>query len=693
MVTAGRISVLPDDVIDQIAAGEVVDRPASVVKELVENALDAKARHITVEIERGGKALIRVIDDGIGMSPAEARLALGRHATSKLRRLDDLFSLDTMGFRGEALPSIASVSSLTLTTRSRDSQAGTRLVVEAGRLVDQSEIGAAVGTVIEIRDLLGNVPARLKFLKGDPTETAHVSEVVSKLAMAHPGVHVQLRSGGRKSIDAPPHPSGFERARCLLGARFSGRLHPAQGEENRVVIEAYLAAPELAQSTARGLQLYVGRRAVRDRGLLHAVVMGYGELIPKGRYPVAVLFVDVPADTVDVNVHPQKLEVRFADAQEVYAAVRHTVARAVAGAPWLDQAAGGEASPVRMEAIASAAPLPRASEVALGYARHRERMLLPLGAGGRPAAPWRAPEAAHGSRVSEPAVRDGGARPVPAGEARGVAAAGPEGADPVPAGEPRVAAISAGHREPSGHGVMPPLPGEVSSPAPQRRWAAATQPEPARASSALSCAPSRAAAEPGGSGFFRCLRYLGQLDKTYLLCEALGELILIDQHAAHERVAFQRLRERHALRAIPVQRLLFPQKLELAAAEAAVADDARAELVAVGFEIEPFGGGTVVVKAVPAGLRAGAADEVLRELLAELAERGGSRAVEERIDHVLATIACHSVVRAGDPLSEREVAALLASLDEVDYKAHCPHGRPVLLRISVAEIARRFGRT
>jgi len=618
MIPVGHIAILDEQVIDQIAAGEVVERPASVVKELVENALDAGARTISIEIERGGKAVIRVLDDGCGMSPSDARLALQRHATSKLTRLDDLMSLGTMGFRGEALPSIASVSRMTITTRTREVEAAARLRIECGRVVDLTEVGAPVGTCIEVLDLLQNVPARLKFLKGDATETSHITDVVSKLAMAHPGVHIRLKSGARKSIDAPPHKNGLERARCLLGSRLGGRLHGASGEENGVRVEAFLAAPELAQSTSRGLQLYVGRRAVRDRGLLHAVVMGYGELLPKGRYPVAVVFVDVPSPELDVNVHPQKLEVRFSDAQRVYAAVRHTVSRAVADAPWLTERVAVGSAPVRMEAIASHAPPTRASDVARSYAAQQERTLLPFGnrrGGGTQA--WKLPP------------------PVTGGERR----AGPRG-------------------EPSGEPV------------------------------AESVAESVPASE-----FFSSLRYIGQLDKTYLLCELAGELVLIDQHAAHERVEFQRLRERFSARSIPVQRLLFPQRLELTTAEAEIVVDAVEALAAVGFELEPFGGDSFAIKAVPAGLRGDEAETVVRQLLAELAEVGGSRAVDERLDRVFATIACHSVVRAGDVLSQREAEALLSSMDAVDFKAHCPHGRPVLLRISIAEIARRFGRT
>ncbi len=289
---ACQIQVLPGHVIDQIAAGEVIERPASVVKELVENALDAGARRITVEVEGGGRRLIRVLDDGCGMTEAEARMALVRHATSKLRALDDLITLRTMGFRGEALPSIAAVSRLTLTTR-RGGSPAVKIAIEGGRLVSAEETGAPPGTMVEVKDLLWNIPARLKFLKGEATEMGHVSEVVTRIAMAHPGVHLRLVNRGRTSLEALPSPGSLERVSALLGPQVAERLCRAQGGESGVTVEAYLGAPELAQTTGRGLHFYVGRRWVRDRGLVQSVLLGYGELVPRGRYPNAVVFIEL----------------------------------------------------------------------------------------------------------------------------------------------------------------------------------------------------------------------------------------------------------------------------------------------------------------------------------------------------------------------------------------------------------------
>jgi DNA mismatch repair protein MutL len=644
------IQVLPDHVIDQIAAGEVVERPASVVKELVENALDAGARQITIEIEGGGRKMVRVVDDGAGMLPADARLALARHATSKLRSVDDLAAIGTMGFRGEALPSIASVSRLVLTTRTRADEAATRIMLDAGRVASESVVGAPVGTTVEVADLLFNVPARLKFLRGEVTEASHITETVVRLAMAHPETGFRLRyggSGGRVAFEVAPAELAV-RVRGLLGGRLAERMHLVEHDENGVRVRAFLAAPDLAQTTSRGVQLFAGRRWIRDRALLQAVTMGYGELVPRGRYPVAVAIVDVPGGEIDVNVHPQKLEVRFSDAAAVSSAVRHAVRKGCAASPWLAEDRRFAAAPVRMHAVASMEPPRRADDLAGRYADDTVRSLFPLGGLAKPAS-----------------------------HQLGLSAAEPSAWDKV---RSRVSSRSG------------PVPVPVAVPVPDRNADTQRLTELHREAHRETHRVDEHSTSGTGTGFFSSLVFLGQLDRTYLVCEGDGELVLIDQHAAHERVAFQRLREKADANAVATQRLLFPTTLELPAGEAAVVADGGDLLGAVGFDVEPFGPSAVAIKAVPAGLRHDPS-QVLRELLGDLVDRGGSRAVDERLDRVLATIACHSVVRAGDVLGADEARALLAQMDGVDFRAHCPHGRPVLLRIGVPEIARRFGRT
>ncbi|MDX2021578.1 MAG: DNA mismatch repair endonuclease MutL [Deltaproteobacteria bacterium] len=334
MARPPRIAKLPSALIDQIAAGEVVERAASVVKELCENSLDAGARRIDVELTAGGRTAIRIVDDGFGMTAEEARLALERHATSKIKQESDLWGVETFGFRGEALPSIASVSRLTLQTRPPDAQEGFLLRVEAGQETDARACGMPQGTQIEVRDLFFNTPARLKFQKTEATETSNVSEALLRLAVANPDVHFRLRANGRVLLDLPPHRDLSERVRAALAKRGAGVLHEAVGDENGVAVHAFLAEPACAASTTRNTFMFVGRRFVRDRSLLQALSMGYGELIEKGRYPLAVLFVDVAGEDLDVNVHPQKMEVRFAQPQPVYAAVRHVVQSSIATAPW-----------------------------------------------------------------------------------------------------------------------------------------------------------------------------------------------------------------------------------------------------------------------------------------------------------------------------------------------------------------------
>ncbi len=618
-----KINRLPVDLANQIAAGEVVERPASVVKELVENALDAGARRIDVEIEGGGRRLVRVVDDGWGLLPDEARLALRRHATSKLSTADDLWALSTFGFRGEALPSIAAVSRLTLLSRPREAPdgggPGFRLVVEAGVETDAREAGVPAGTQVEVRDLFFNTPARAKFLKSESTEEANIYEAVLRLGIAHPDVHLRLRVKGAVRLDLPPHRDLAERVRAALARRGAGALHEAMGEEGGHGVRAFLADPDAASTTARNTYLFVGGRAVRDRALLHAVAQAYGPLLEKGRYPLAALFLEVPGGELDVNVHPQKLEVRFARPQEVYAAVRHVLGAALARAPWLESAgaAASRGQPLRAFTLP-----PGRGERAVGGAGSWTQV-----ASTQAALPLRARDAAPDGA----AAGDGRGGAPPAGVARAT-----DGAD-------------------RSLGVV-----------------------------------------DAGTPFFAGLNYIGQLHRTYLVCESQGafaELILVDQHAAHERIAYGRLVAAHGRREVRRQRLLFPLPIEVDEAAAAVVEGAgQATLDALGFEVERTGARAVRVRAVPEMLKDADPKPLLRDVLAQLAEGQPTAETLEGIDHVLATMACHSVVRAGDVLGRSEAVGLLAQLDGVDLRSHCPHGRPVLLRLPLGEIERRFGR-
>ena len=482
---APRIHVLPPTLADQIAAGEVVERPASVVKELVENAIDAGARRIEVEIEAGGRRLIRVVDDGCGMTAEETRLSLLRHATSKITSPDDLWGLKTFGFRGEALPSIAAVSRLTMRTKWPGTTAGFSLGFEAGIETGSGEVGMPDGTQVEVRDLFWNTPARLKFMKSEATEAANVAEAVMRLALAHPEIHFRLRGNSRVVLDLPPHRDMAERVRAALARRGASLLHEARGEEAGVIVRAFLAAPEEASATPRSTFLFVGKRFVRDRSLLHALGMGYGELLEKGRYPMAALFVEVPGQDLDVNVHPQKLEVRFARAQEVYGAVRHVVGAAVARAPWLPPA------PLRAYTL----PPEHLDAVADGAAE---------------------PPSVAPTRSERPSQSRGESRPWQ---------------EPL---RPAQRSLARGLTHTIEGLEMPK--------------------DPAPAEEASASAPVGVASD----GFFGGLEYIGQVRRTYLICEGQGELVIVDQHAAHERITFERLRQAHRQRKVARQRLLFP---------------------------------------------------------------------------------------------------------------------------------------
>ncbi len=598
------IQVLPPGLVNQIAAGEVVERPASVVKELLENALDAGARHIQVDLEEGGLALVRVSDDGSGMGRDDAVLSLERHATSKLRDAGGLATIATMGFRGEAIPAIASVSRMRIDTCPEGppgSVVGTRIALEGGTVVTVEEVARARGTTVEVRDLFFNTPARRKFMRSTAAESGHASEAVVRVALARPDVGFSLRSAGRASIATPAGAPLEERAAVALGretARHGIRVDATKGEFR---VRGMVTSPDHSAATARGLYLFVNGRFIRDRALAYAVVRAYSGSLPAGRQPAGVLFLELPLDRVDVNVHPQKLEVRFQDPRGATDALHHAVSEALRPSPWLRHRFDGP----RTEGTNLPVPLaaePGTEDVAAVLARAREgaaeraRDLLPF------------------------PIRGGGG------------------------------------------GGSPGAPPQDAPPA-------------------------------GLAGYFGSLRYVGQLARTYLVCEAPGgALVVIDQHASHERLLFHRLRETLGGRRLEVQPFLVPPVVTLPPAAARAVEGALHELSQVGLEVEPFGGEAFAVKSAPALLGGAAMAPLLADLAAQVEESEKGTAVGEALDGLLATMACHAAVRANQDLTREEVRSLLDGLDAIDFKARCPHGRPVVIELPLAELERRVGR-
>lgn len=614
---AAKIQILPENLCNKIAAGEVVERPASVVKELLENSLDAGASDIRIEVERGGKRLIRISDDGEGMGKEDAFLCLERHGTSKIASDEDLFNLRTLGFRGEALPSIAAVSRLTLRTRNAEASEGWEIVCEGGVVRRAEAVGASCGTLLEVRDLFFNLPARRKFLRTDETELGHISDVVSKLALANPQVQFRLLHNERSLLELYRHTTLEERVAALLGRPVLRELLPLAAEgEGGLGLQGLISQPAHNRPTGSNIYTFINGRYIRDRVVQHAVMDGYRHLIVKGRYPVVVLFLTIDPALVDVNVHPTKHEVRFRDQRLVHDFIAEAVRNVLRPSDWLPSA---EPASIPQEVDRPAA------------------LALPE-VGSNPGA------AAFEPRV-DPACRQG----VQEALARYASRA----QDPVP---------------------------------PARVWnrpaTVSSQPVLLGASTSV-----------GEAGFFSGLTVLGQYRRSYILCQDGDDLVLIDQHAAHERIGFERLRAEYRQGKLARQALLFPAVLEFDFREAALFQEHLEDLGRLGFEIEPFGGKAFLLKAIPHLLDSSAAEQLVRDVVNEIAAIGRSALADEGIEAVLILMACHGVVRANQTLATEQIRALLRDLDAVDFSAHCPHGRPVMKRLSLVEIERMFKRS
>jgi DNA mismatch repair protein MutL len=656
----GRIHVLSENVANKIAAGEVVERPASVAKELLENSLDAGATRIRLQVEAGGKKLIQITDNGCGMVRDDALLAFERHATSKIRNAEDLLSVATLGFRGEALPSIASVSRLRLETRAPDEASGTVVEINGGKMFRVEEAGLPAGTSIAVRDLFFNIPARKKFLKAESTELSHIASLVTHYALAHPDKHFELHSASNAMLVAPPVAGYSERVYQVFGKEVLDQLIPiaavqpleriglpqpppwrreaAESKDDaedespdfgEFRVHGFVSKPEIQKLNRNSIYVFVNGRLIRDRLIQHAIIEAYRNILPPTVFPVVLLFLDLPTGEVDVNVHPSKTEVRFRQPSVMHDFVRESVRAALMKARPVPQFA------IEISARPSASP-------SLG--------------GGRDAAPdaaWRSLHAAGSQPFSLQAPA-----PPPISErfqfGEGISVDGNAALSLVRAPEPLPGATA-------DNSCAPPISDEAEVPGDL---------DPALAS----------------------LKPLGQIRDSFILAVNPEGLWIVDQHVAHERVLFEKILKQRAAQRVESQRLLLPLVIELTVAQQAVFADIADELARNGFEVEPFGARSIAVKIAPAGIDASAVEHMLHELLDQLSREDQALNLDRIRGRIAASIACHAAIKVNMPLEQNKMEWLLAELAKTDCPMTCPHGRPVVLRYSMKDIQKAFKR-
>ncbi|MGD8210769.1 MAG: DNA mismatch repair endonuclease MutL [Desulfobacterales bacterium] len=618
-----KIKILPEILSNKIAAGEVVERPASVVKELVENALDAGSTRIMIDIEKGGRSLIRVSDNGSGMGRDDALLALERYATSKIYKDQDLFRIQTLGFRGEALPSIAAVSRFTLVSRDQSADAGIEISVEGGKIKDVTDIGAPKGTMVTIRQLFFNTPARRKFLKTIGTEMGHIADRVASIALGHPGVQFRLTHNGNIVKDWPSTSTPLDRVVNVLGSDLKNNLHSIEFQNNAVSISGWISSPRMTRRTSRGLFIYVNGRFVRDRSVQHALFEGYSQRLVKGQFPIAALFINVPFEEVDVNVHPTKSEVRFARQRDIHEAVKQAVAKTLF-------AADKTGWDTRKNST--------------------EEAFRPPG------------------QVSEKAQRDWGF---------GI------GDFELKKSEVKSQFYSDSSNGDKHHGI------------PDERLPRSARPEtrtPQPATRNSQPTPRLTQTTIWQKKRFGDMRIIGQLHNTYIIGEADEGLILIDQHAAHERILFEQFSDRATNSPKAAQRLLVPESVELGYREAKALEKLIPNLAELGLDIEPFGGNTFVIKSVPPLLAQREVKPLLVEIVEKIVEIGSSTGLAELLDECRMVMACHGAIRANQALSDKQISGLMTQLDECHNPSHCPHGRPTWIRWDIRTLEKSFKR-
>ncbi len=578
-----KIHVLTKDTTDRIAAGEVVERPSSVVKELLENALDAGATKVVIEIGKGGLQTVRVVDNGRGIDQEDVEVAFRRHATSKISGFDDLYGISSFGFRGEALPSIAAVSTVEMVTRRKGAFSGRKVTVENGRVKDNREVGCPEGTAVSVRNLFENVPVRKKFLKKESVEQARCIEVVTRTALACPGVGIRVIVDGKTLLNMPVVRDVSERIALALGVDVEERMLPLGCVHGSVKIEGFASRPDFTRSTAKGMVCYVNGRYVKDVLLNHAVMTAYRRMIEPRRYPQTVLFIEVPRDDVDVNVHPAKMEVRFRNPREVYEAVLTSVVRALSGP-------------------AQSVTPGLSVEVDKGY-----------------------PLESYRRRIEEALGRF------------------------------------------SGEGTVREAPG---------LW-------------------DETAVFEGGrpAGFFSSLEYVGQTGKTYLLFTHPDGVVIIDQHAAHERILFEKLKKGVEGGTVVGQRLLVPEVLHLSPASLSLLERSVECFKTMGIEVEPFGGTAVKVTTFPRLLSHLEPASVITDIIDQVAEIGNGSSPAELTERAIVTMACKGAVKARNGLTAQEAKELCRDLDGIAFASTCPHGRPLYILLDFKELEKMFKRS
>jgi DNA mismatch repair protein MutL len=653
---ANKIRVLPDTLANQIAAGEVVERPASVIKELVENSIDAGATRIQIDVELGGRRLMRVSDDGEGMRRDDAVLAFERHATSKIITLEDLAKIGTLGFRGEALPSIASVAKVELRTRTAETDAATLVQIEGGRLVDVKDAARDIGTTVAVRDLFFNVPARRKFMRSEATENYHLTSIVTHYALAHPEIAFTLTNNGREILRVSPAKDLKERAYQIFGSGLFESLIPVDGGREFIAkVFGYVSAPRERRTTRDSQYFFVNRRFVRDKTIAGGLLEGYRSILPHGVYPVAFLFVDIPLEEIDVNVHPAKTEIRFRRTEAVKDVIAEAVRAALATAGIVAET---PVLPAEPEPEATAQPEPVSAVEPIAQAA----IEFPLS-----------------QQPSAEVLQENFTEPAPSllEPLQDVSVADEE----IPF-DRQFELLAAERTETPPQSVVSPMP----------------EPLEQNGASPVSLPPVNSAAQLTRAAELEdirstAIRPVGQLHESFIIATDDEGLLLIDQHVAHERILFDKFRRSETERNIESQNLLLPETLDLSPAQLAAFALVENDLASVGFSVMRLSGRTIAIKSIPTDLPAGETRNLLCEILDTIdpEKRGGAKATFR--DDIAASLACRAAVKINMKLTPEKMQWLIDRLLTTSSPTTCPHGRPVILRLSMKDIEKGFHRT